>query len=85
MEYSYYILFHTHTEGMALYHIMRERGAEVKISPAPRAASVSCGMSLLVEPEEIDKVRSIIKETAAEYDRIVELPKQINPRRDVYC
>lgn len=85
MEYNWYVLFHNHTEGMALYHLLRERGAEAKISPAPRVASISCGMSLLVEESAIDDVRRIIEENGAEYDRMVRLPKQINPKRDVYC
>lgn len=82
---DYYVLFRNHTEGLKLYQAVRARGISVRISPAPRAASVCCGMSLLVEADEIDRVRRCIEETGAEIDQIVRLPRQIDPARDRYC
>jgi tRNA-binding EMAP/Myf-like protein len=64
---------------------LRKLGVFTRISPAPRVASVSCGMSLLVEEDAIEKVRRAIEETGQEYERIVKLPCQIDPRRDKYC
>lgn len=84
-KYDYYVLFHNHMEGMQLYDSLRKLGVFTRISPAPRVASVSCGMSLLVEEDAIEKVRSAIEETGQEYERIVKLPCQIDPRRDKYC
>ena len=84
-EQDYYVLFHNHTEGMKLYQYARGQGIPVRISPAPRAASVCCGMSLLVDTADIDAVRRCIPESGAEIDRIVLLPRQINPARDRYC
>lgn len=82
---DFYVLFENHTDGMALYRYCRERGLHVRISPAPRAATVCCGMSLLVSKEEIDAVRVLINESKIPVLKIVELERQINPKRDVYC
>ena len=74
-----------HTDGTALYRFCREKGLGVRISPAPRAATVCCGMSLLVSPDEIDAVRACIAESGIPILKIAELPRQIDPKRDVYC
>ena len=82
---SFYVLFQNHTQGMELYHYLKGKGLGVRISPAPRAAKTCCGMSLLVEPEQIEAVRKSISESGIEIERIIELEKQINPQRDKYC
>jgi hypothetical protein len=82
---DFYVLFENHTDGMALYRYCRERGLRIRISPAPRAASVCCGMSLLVSTEEIDRVRDCIGESKIPVLKVVELERQINPKRDIYC
>lgn len=85
LGFNYYVLFYTYTEGMRLYHYLRDRRIEARIAPAPRAASTSCGMSLLVEEEYVEAVRQAVSESGVEIDRIVKLPCQIDPRRDKYC
>ncbi len=82
---DYYVLFHNHTEGLQLYEYVKKQGLKVKISPTPRVASVCCGMSLLVQAADIEGVRQCIDEMQASYDRIVCLPRQINPKRDRFC
>lgn len=82
---DFYVLFENHTDGMALYRYCREHKVFVRISPAPRAATVCCGMSLLVKPEDISAVRNCIEESGITILKVVELPRQINPKRDVYC
>ena len=42
-------------------------------------------MSLLVEEEAIEAVRRCISESGVQIDRIVLLPRQIDPARDKYC
>lgn len=83
--YVYYVLFRNHTEGLKLFQDLRARHVAARISPTPRAASASCGISLLVEPSAIEQVRQCIAETQDTFDRIVRLPVQINPNRDKYC
>lgn len=82
---DWYILFFNHTDGMQMYRCLKDLGLFVRISPAPRAASVCCGMSLLVAEECIASVREAVEKSGIAYDRIVPLPRQINPHRDVYC
>lgn len=84
-EQDYYVLFHNHTEGLELYQYVRSQGIEVQISPTPRLASVCCGISLLVRPSAIEAVRQCLKESRISYERIVCLPRQIQPARDRFC
>ena len=82
---DYYILFHNHTEGMALYQYLRSHGAKARICPVPRAASACCGMSLLVLKEDIAAVRQCVADSGIAIAGIAELPRDIDPRRDRYC
>lgn len=84
---QYYILFETYTQGMQLYEQLRGAGITSRIAPAPRQiqGKLGCGMSLLVQPEEIDAVREFVKENQSEYYDIVPLACQINPRRNKFC
>lgn len=82
---DYYVLFHSHTDGLLLYQASREQGISVRISPAPRQVSACCGMSLLVEAEALAAVKQCIEEHEVCIDRIVPLPRQIDPTRDRYC
>ena len=82
---DYYILFHNHTEGMALYQYIRSHGAKARICPVPRSASACCGMSLLVLEEDIAAVRQCVAYSGISIAGIAELPRDINPHRDRYC
>jgi len=82
---DYYILFHNHTDGMALYQYIRKNGAAARICPVPRAVSECCGMSLLVLPEDIEPVCRLVDESGVPVIGIAELPRNINPNRDRYC
>ena len=84
---QYYILFETYTQGMQLYEMLRGAGIASRIAPAPRAiqGKLGCGMSLLVQPEQIDDVRTFVEVNKPEYYDIVPLECQINPRRNKFC
>lgn len=82
---DWYILFKSHTEAMDLYGRLKARGFMPRVSPTPRSASVCCGVSLLVQDEEIAGVTDYINENSCVYERIVPLKKQINPQRDKFC
>ena len=82
---DYYILFHNHTEGMALYQYIRSHGAQARICPVPRSVSACCGMSLLVLEEDIAAVRRRVEDSGIAIAGIAELPRDIDPRRDRYC
>ena len=83
----WYILFRTYEQGLALHDLLDRHDLKNRIAPAPRAiqGKLSCGMSLLIEPEELEAARSCIAENNAEYYDIVPLEGQIKARRDQYC
>ena len=87
MNLRYYILFENYEQGLALRDILLKDQIPNRIAPAPRAiqGDLSCGMSLLIEPEHIDRARHSIEEHHAAYHRIASLEGQIRPHRDQYC
>lgn len=86
-DVRYYILFTTHEQGMALHQLFREQGIVHRIAPAPRAiqGKLSCGMSLLLAPEQLKQAEQCIADNQAEYYAIVPLANQIKAHRDKYC
>ena len=86
-DIRYYILFENYEQGLALHDLLTQNGLKNRIAPAPRAiqGKLSCGMSLLIEPEDIDAVRACIEENQGKYYDIVPLEDQIRSRRDRYC
>ncbi|HCI73123.1 MAG TPA: hypothetical protein DHV42_01100 [Lachnospiraceae bacterium] len=87
MNLRYYILFANYEQGLALRDILLADGVPNRIAPAPRAiqGDLSCGMSLLVEPEHIEAARRSIEAHNAPYHRIASLEGQIQSHRDRYC
>ena len=84
---KYYILFATYTQGMFLKDLLKQNGIPSRVAPAPRSiqGELGCGMSLLLEPENIDAARECIRVHNAEYHDIVALRCQFNPRRNRFC
>lgn len=87
IEYNYYILFANYTHGLALQEVLQKEGLLARIAPTPRSiqGKLSCGMSLLVKAEHIAAVKESIVRNHAEYYDIVEMPCQIQPRRNKFC
>ena len=86
-EINYYILFANYTHGLALQDLLKSEGLKARIAPTPRAiqGELSCGMSLLVLPEDIDAVRACIEKHNTPHHSIVPLPCQIRPGRGRFC
>ncbi len=84
---KYYILFDTNTHGFAMQALLKEEGIPSRIAPAPRAiqGELTCGMSLMIEPENIGDVRRVLEEKKPRYHAVRSLEGQINPHRDRYC
>ena len=84
---NYYILFEDYTQGLALQELLRGEKISSRIAPAPRSiqGELGCGMSLLIQPDDIETVRSCIEKNQAKYYDIVPLPCQINPKRNRFC
>ena len=86
-ELTYYILFANYTQGLALHELLQAQKLPARIAPTPRSiqGELSCGMSLLVKQEYIAEVRTFLEKSGAEYHSIVELPNQLQPRRNKFC
>ena len=82
---DFYILFHNHTDGMALHKFLRDHKIDVRICPAPRSVSVCCGMALLVQKEDIDTVKELLPESNIPIVDIAPLERNFDPHRDHYC
>ena len=83
----YYILFESTEQAMNLHRILDEAGVMNRIAPAPAAArgELSCGLSIIVRPEEIEAARAVIEETGATHHSIVSLENPLQAKRDRYC
>lgn len=82
---QHYVLFPNHDNAMRLYKELRALGVSAKIAPTPRAASVCCGVSLLVLEEDIDRIKICVEEHDIEINGIAQVEKDVNPNRDRYC
>lgn len=79
-----YYIFANYEQGLSLHDLLDQEGIPNRIAPAPRAiqGELSCGMSLLIQPEALEATRDCIRRHHAPHHAIVPLAK---PRRDRYC
>jgi len=82
---QHYVLFPNHDNAMRLYKELRALGVSAKIAPTPRAASVCCGVSLLVLEEDIEQINKCVEEQGILIQGIFQVEKDVNPNRDRYC
>ena len=80
----YYVLFNNHTEGLALYNAVKKAGMKAQISPTPRELSVCCGISLLVQEEDVERIRTLAAEQDLGYISIEGLDNEFNNQRHRY-
>lgn len=80
-----YILFSSHTDGWRLYELARDAGYRARISPTPRAARASCGVSLLASCDDVKLLERLAGEAGVPLEGVARLPRQINARRDTFC
>jgi hypothetical protein len=76
--YRYYIVFPNHHQGLRLNKILGELGIRNKIAPTPRAASLGCGISLIVEPEDLERIEQVITDNEVIIEKVVKLPVKTN-------
>ena len=86
-DIRYYVLFENYEHGMALHGLLDDNGIKNRIAPAPRAiqGKLTCGVSLLIEKEDIEAARKCIDANNADYYDIVPLAGQLKAKRDRYC
>ena len=80
-----YILFSSHTAGGLLSARARAGGARAWISPPPRAARASCGVSLLASCDDVELLERLAQEEGVPIEGVARLPRQLNARRDIFC
>jgi hypothetical protein len=61
-ELRFYVLFPNHTEGMKLDSILRKSGIKHTIVPTPRRLSVCCGISIMYNEEDRERIIKLIEE-----------------------
>jgi hypothetical protein len=61
-QIKYYVLFPSHTEGMKLCSILSKNDIRHTIVPTPRELSVSCGISIMFDPEDSATVERLVEE-----------------------
>ena len=80
-----YILFSSHTDGWRLYELARDAGVKARISPTPRAARASCGVSLLIACDDEAMLLHLAEDGGVPLEGVARLPRQLNARRDAFC
>ena len=58
---QYYVLFKNHDNGMRLYNSLKSKNIKATIAPTPRVASKSCGISLLINKDDIETITGHFK------------------------
>lgn len=84
-DIQYYVLFPNHDNGMRLHRELKALGVKAVIAPTPRVASKCCGISLLIQKEDVEIVEQCVRDHDIEILKIVEVEKDVNPNRDRYC
>lgn len=80
---NYYVLVSDYTQAMKIQETLRERKVPSRISPTPHAIQgiVGCGVSILLQPEDLENAKRCLENKGITYHSIVPLECQINPRR----
>lgn len=85
MEYiHYYVLFQNHTDAMAMYRGLNEASVFACISPTPRELSASCGVALLVNGEDVEKIKELANNNGWNYLQISGLNNTFDNSRHKY-
>lgn len=76
--YRWYILFPNHHQGLRLNRELKQQGIKNQIAPTPREASLSCGISLVVEEQDLEQINQIIAAAGVSIEKVVKLPVKTN-------
>ena len=59
-QIRYYILFPSHTEGIKLESVLKKEKIKYTIVPTPRELSVCCGIAIMYNKEDEEKIKGLI-------------------------
>lgn len=84
---KFYITFDTYEEAMAMHDDLDKLSINNKISPAPLdlVEGVCCGVSLMIESSDKEKIDKYLKETKLKHLKFVKAERTFKPKRDRYC
>lgn len=87
LEFHYFITFDTYEDAMAMHDDLDKLSISNKISPAPLdlVEGVCCGVSLMLMPDDKDKIDKYLSETKLKYMKLVKANRIFKPNRDRYC
>ena len=87
MGFKYYITFDTYEDAMAMHDDLDKSSISNKISPAPLdlVEGVCCGVSLMIMPDDKDKIEKYLKDTNLKYLKFVKAKRTFKSNRDRYC
>ena len=69
-EKNLYVTFYTTAEAMATEQACKERNISGKLVPVPRVLSAGCGISWKAQPEDREKIESMLQEEDIEWEEI---------------
>ena len=85
MDYiHYYVLFKNHTDAMQMYRGLTKASVFARISPTPRELSVSCGVALLVNGEDVEAIKNLAEQNNWAYLMISGLNNTFDNTRHKY-
>ena len=80
----YYVLFSNHTSGTKFYQEAKAEGIKAVISPTPRELSKCCGISLMIDEKDVEKIEKLAEDKKLDYLSIEYVEKDENRTRR-YC
>lgn len=57
-----YVLFPSHSDGLALEKVLKSNKIKFTIVPTPRVLSKCCGISIRIQPEDIPTVKGFLND-----------------------
>lgn len=61
---KYYILFPSYNSGLALESILKKEKIKYTIAPTPRQLSTCCGISIIYNKEDEERIKQLIEENS---------------------
>lgn len=81
----YYMLFNNSNEAFAMHQAMDQAGLSSRIAPTPRQLSICCGVTLLIEYEEIPAIKELAREKDLSFLGIQGLDNKFDGHRHKYA
>lgn len=81
----YYLLFNNSNEAFAMHQAMDQAGLSNRIAPTPRQLSICCGVTLIIEFDDIQSIKDLAQEKGLTYLGIQGLDNKFDGHRHKYA